>query len=125
MIRRVNIRWQLTLWFAAAMAVLLVGRSFWIYYMMERRLATIADAELNAKLDALNDVLRNAAEPRELRAALEHYADNQRDLQIEIIAPDRSLYFQSRTAAPPSAESARHLRTDMANRRHETTVSDE
>lgn len=124
MIRRVNIRWRLTLWFAAAMAVLLVGRSFWIYYMMERRLATIADAELNAKLDALNDVLQKKAEPEELRTALERYADNQRDLQIEILAPDRSVFFRSRTAAPSSTNTAHRLRINTPDRRYETKVSD-
>ena len=124
MIQRMNIRWRLTLWFAAAMTVLLVGRSFWIYYMMERRLAVIADAELNAKLDALNGVLQKSAGPAELRTALERYADNQLDLQIEITSPDRTVFFQSRTASPTSTDNTPHFPADTANRRYETHVSD-
>ncbi|MBS0207063.1 MAG: heavy metal sensor histidine kinase [Planctomycetes bacterium] len=125
MIRRVNIRWRLTLWFAAAMTVLLVGRSFWIYFMMERRLATIADVELNAKFDALNDVLEQAGSPEELQGALARFADNQRDLQIEIVSSDRRVLF--RTPEPAPATTLRPSRAQMSNasRRYETRISGE
>ena len=122
MIRRVNIRWRLTLWFAAAMTVMLVGRSFWIYYMMERRLAIIADAELTTKLDILNDVVNKSNNSADLKAALEHFADNQRDLQLEIIDSDHSVFFQSRSSAPATTKPL-NQRLDTAHRRYETNTS--
>lgn len=125
MIRRVNIRWRLTFWFAAAMTALLVGRSFWIYFMMERRLATIADVELNARLDALKDVLDQAKDSSQLKTALQQYADNQRDLQIEIIASDRTVFFQSHAAATPRAEKSYRLQKESSDRGHQTNVTAE
>ncbi len=125
MIRRLNIRWRLTLWFAAAMAVLLVVRSFWIYHMMERRLATIADVELSARLDALEDLLQKKMKPEEVRASLERYADNQRDLQIEITNSHRDILFRSATSSPAGAAKVSSERPQTADRQYETNLSPE
>jgi two-component system heavy metal sensor histidine kinase CusS len=124
MIRRVNIRWRLTLWFAAAMSILLIGRSFWIYYMMERRLTTIADSELNAKLDSLMDLIQKSADSEVMSASLQRFADNQRDLQIEVVAENQSVTFQSQSAVPSSVEQIDRPPRDQSIRRYETTVSD-
>lgn len=122
---RLNIRWRLTLWFAAAMAALLVGRSFWIYFMMERRLATIADAELDAKLDALEDLIRKASDSTELQIVLERYADNQRELKIDVLDSGRNVLFQSRAMVPSDTRKVQSAPSDTDQRRHETNVSDE
>lgn len=123
MIRRLNIRWRLTLWFAAAMAVLLVVRSFWIYHMMERRLATIADVELSSRLDALEDLLKKQTKPEEIKASLERYADNQRDLQIEILNSNQKVLFRSAAGSPASLEKVSHTRPETTARQFETNLS--
>jgi two-component system heavy metal sensor histidine kinase CusS len=118
MIRRLNIRWRLTLWFAAAMTVLLVGRSFWIYFMMDRRLTLITDAELDAKLDALEDALQSTSGMAELKEALARYADNQRNLQISIVTADREVVFRTDPKTSAAAAQSRNARSGKPARQH-------
>ncbi|MDB5387117.1 MAG: cusS 2 [Planctomycetaceae bacterium] len=123
MIRRLNIRWRLTFWFAAAMTVLLVIRSFWIYHMMERRLATITDVELNAKIDALEDLLRKKFELKDVKTSLERYADNQRDLQIEIESSEQDVLFRSHPGSQIGVDKVRNIQPDTTGRQYATNLS--
>ena len=91
--RRLNIRWRLTLWFGAAMMVLLVVRSFWIYFLMDWRLTAVTDARLNANLNTLESAIQTADDRNELAAALKKYARRHGDLEIQIVGPDAKASF--------------------------------
>lgn len=106
--RRLNIRWRLTLWFAAAMTALLVVRSFWIYFMMERRLTATVDVELNLELEALENAIRSSAGRAELTRILEQYSATHRSHEIAIYTSDQEVLFRGPEAvSAPAAKSRR------------------
>lgn len=123
MIRRLNIRWRLTFWFATAMTTLLLVRSFWIYHMMERRLATIADVELSAKIGVLEDILKKNTKLEDVKQSIERYADNQPDTQIQITASDNQVLFRSEASYQSGIESVYPKHPDTPRRQYETTHS--
>ncbi len=119
--RRLNIRWRLTLWFGAAMLAILVVRSLWIYNMMERRLIARTDMELDIELDSLKSSCQTASNREELRHVVEAYSNNVREWEIRVLDSSSDLLFESSITNPPvpkkpSRESPR------ANRRY-TTVN--
>ncbi|MBS0261257.1 MAG: heavy metal sensor histidine kinase [Planctomycetes bacterium] len=122
---RLNIRWRLTLWFAAAMTVLLIGRSFWIYFMMERRLETITDAELDARFDVLADQLRQAQDSAEWKALLARFAESQRDLQIEVVDSEQQELFRREAAGSTHGEARHSSGAGQLSRTHTTRIQDD
>lgn len=125
MMRRVNIRWRLTLWFCAAMTALLLVRSFWIYFMMERQLAIVADAELDLALDSLADDIRAAPDRESLRQALERYALDHRDLKIEVLSAEQGIVFQGPTERLTPAVKSRKRIESTGNRRYATQMAND
>ena len=51
--RRLSIRWRLTLWYGAVLSVILIGFSGAVYLLMQRHLLTLTDAALSEELDEL------------------------------------------------------------------------
>lgn len=92
--RRLNIRWRLTLWFGAAMTALLVVRSFWIYFMLEQRLTANTDYELLLDLRNLEEHLAAATGLEEMRQILDQHAASRRDLGFTVYTSQRELFFQ-------------------------------
>ncbi len=121
--RRLNIRWRLTLWFGAAMMLLLLIRSFWIYFLMDWRLTAVIDARLNANLDALESQVGNASDRKELVAALEKYATRHGDLEIKIAAPDQNVLFVSPAETDTLPTSFEKLWHSQPGRRHLTKTN--
>lgn len=97
---RLNIRWRLTFWFGAAMMVLLVIRSFWIYFVMDWRLTTTTDSRLNSELNSLEAQLQPAPGREELLEILNRYATRHSDLKLEVRASDKKILYRG----PPKAE---------------------
>jgi heavy metal sensor kinase len=92
-VRRLNIRWRLTLWFGAAMTILLLVRSVWIYLVMDQRLTVAIDDSLNADFDSLESQLRTAAGLDEIQSALERYSNRRRELAIDVRRPNGNSIF--------------------------------
>ena len=51
--RRLSIRWRLTLWYGAVLSVILIGFSVAVYLLMQRHLLALTDATLREELDEL------------------------------------------------------------------------
>lgn len=107
MIHRLNIRWRLTLWFGAAMILLLVGRSFWIYHMMERHMMLSTDADLDLRYDVLSQEIGQASDLSELAHALQNYAANNRELDVEVTGPHNEVLLRSNRESPSSKMKSR------------------
>ena len=56
--RRLSIRWRLTLWYGAVLSAILVGFCTAVYLLMERQLLSLTDATLREELDALVDLVQ-------------------------------------------------------------------
>ena len=56
--RRLSIRWRLTLWYGAVLLVILIGSSGAVYLLMQRHLLTLNDSTLREELDELTDEVR-------------------------------------------------------------------
>jgi two-component system heavy metal sensor histidine kinase CusS len=54
-VRRLTIRWRLTLWYGTVLSVILAGFSGAVYLLMQRHLLTLTDAALSEELDELAD----------------------------------------------------------------------
>jgi heavy metal sensor kinase len=52
-VRRLSIRWRLTLWYGAVLSVILIGFGVAVYLLMQRHLLALSDAALNEELDEL------------------------------------------------------------------------
>jgi len=91
--RRLNIRWRLTLWFGAAMVILLVVRTFWIYFMLEQRLTARTDSELDAELEALQQDIQQSPDRSQLQQTLERHAAGRRDLGVDVLTPEGQQLF--------------------------------
>ena len=53
--RRLSIRWRLTLWYGAVLLLILIGSSGAVYLLMQRHLLTLNDSALWEELDELTD----------------------------------------------------------------------
>jgi two-component system heavy metal sensor histidine kinase CusS len=120
--RRLNIRWRLTLWFGAAMTALLVVRSFWIYFMMERRLTATTDIELNLELAALEDEIRSSSSQEQVRRILEQYTATHRGQELRVVAPQQQIVFQSPDAMTSQTAKARPAVESKSGPRSATSV---
>ena len=56
--RRLSIRWRLTLWYGTVLSVILAGFSGAVYLLMERHLLTLTDAAISEELAELADESR-------------------------------------------------------------------
>jgi two-component system heavy metal sensor histidine kinase CusS len=57
-VRRLSIRWRLTLWYGAVLLVILIGFSGAVYVLMQRHLLTLNDSALREELDELTAEVR-------------------------------------------------------------------
>jgi two-component system, OmpR family, heavy metal sensor histidine kinase CusS len=58
--RRLSIRWRLTLWYGAVLSTVLVGFSVAVYVLMHRHLLALTDSALREELDELGDEVERA-----------------------------------------------------------------
>ena len=56
--RRLTIRWRLTLWYGAVLLIILIGFSGAVYLLMQRHLLTLNDSALREELGELTDEVR-------------------------------------------------------------------
>ena len=64
--RRLSIRWRLTLWYGTVLSVILAGFSGAVYLLMQRHLLTLTDAALSEELAELADEVRRVESPSRL-----------------------------------------------------------
>ncbi|MBI1314979.1 HAMP domain-containing protein [bacterium] len=125
--RRLNIRWRLTLWFGAAMILLLLIRSFWIYFIMDWRTTLHTDSQLNLDISAISTQLRTADDRSQLVQALNQYVMRHAAAEVKVKGPDNSVIFSyapgqdvrspSSTKEPQGHEKWAHFTTETPNGR--------
>jgi heavy metal sensor kinase len=69
--KRLNVRWRLTLWYGAVLTVILVGFGACVFVMMQRHLLARTDFELDEELTELALEVRLATSDEDLREQLE------------------------------------------------------
>ncbi len=104
--------------------VLLVVRSFWIYFLMDWRLTAVTDARLNANLDTLESTIRKANSRNKLVAALEKYATRHGDLEIQIAGPDQKPLFVSPAEIDTLPTFYEKLWNSRPDRQHLTKINE-
>jgi heavy metal sensor kinase len=116
------------------MMVLLVVRSFWIYFIMDWRVTTRADSRLNAELNALETQLDSASSREELRRVLDRYADRHGDLNLEVVAPGRQVLYRgppkaddvelSTEGSQPGSKKRSHITRHTSDGRHRAVIAE-
>lgn len=107
------------------MTVLLLVRSFWIYFMMEGRLTAATDFGLDLELETLNQEVRAASGQAELNQVLERHAANRRDLGIKVLTAEEKVLFHRPSENQGSATRTNHAVGKKMNPGHTTTMSPE
>ena len=69
--KRLNVRWRLTLWYGAVLTAILVGFGACVYVMMQRHLLARTDFELDEELTELALEVRLAKDDEDLQEQLE------------------------------------------------------
>lgn len=122
--RRLNIRWRLTLWFGIAMIVLLVIRSFWIYFVMDWRLTSVTDARLNSDLGIIETLIHDASNREQVLESLELFAGRHGDLDIGVFTPANRPLFRHAPVAEPPLATPRSRNGNGPRRNHFTMLKD-
>ena len=70
--RRLSIRWRLTLWYGAVLSAILVGFSGAVYLLMHHHLLALTDAALREELAELADEVGRSRGPAESAPRARH-----------------------------------------------------
>jgi two-component system heavy metal sensor histidine kinase CusS len=117
-LRRLNIRWRLTLWFGVAMIVLLLIRSYWIYHVMDSRLVDATDAQLAADLQLIERYVHSAKSQDEVREFLDRFSMRHGDMEIFVRGPDGQLLYQGSSGEDWPEEELNGQPLDGSDLRH-------
>jgi two-component system, OmpR family, heavy metal sensor histidine kinase CusS len=82
--RRLSIRWRLTLWYGAVLSVILLGFCAAVYLLMERHLLSLTDATLREELDELGAEVVRAGSLAELPAGLSLRFPGQEGYELQV-----------------------------------------
>ncbi len=82
--RRLSIRWRLTLWYGAVLSAILVGFCAAVYLLMERQLLSLTDATLREELDELGAEVARAGSLIELPAVLALRFPSQEGYELQV-----------------------------------------
>ncbi len=64
--RRLSIRWRLTLWYGIVLSAILIGFSVAVYLLMQRHLLSLTEAAMREELDEVADEVKRATSLSEL-----------------------------------------------------------
>ena len=93
--RRLSIRWRLTLWYGAVLSMILIGFSVAVYLMMQRHLLALTDATLREELDELAAEVKRAEDLSNLRQILESRFPVQEGYELQVGAVTGEPLFRS------------------------------
>jgi heavy metal sensor kinase len=83
-VRRLSIRWRLTLWYGAVLSVILLGFCAAVYLLMERQLLSLTDAMLREELDELGAEVARAGSRAELSSVLALRFPGQEGYELQV-----------------------------------------
>ncbi len=98
--RRLSIRWRLTLWYGAVLSVILLGFCGAVYLLMERHLLALTDATLREELDELATEVSRAKSLADLPAHLGLRFPDQEGYQLQVATLDGEALFRSAGIGP-------------------------
>ena len=94
--RRLSIRWRLTLWYGTVLALILIGFSGAVYLLMQRHLLTLTDAALSEELDELADEVRRVKALAGLPEALRMRFPGHEGYELQVRTGSGEPVFRSR-----------------------------
>ena len=94
--RRLSIRWRLTLWYGAVLSVILIGFSGAVYLLMQRHLLTLTDSALREELDELSDEVRRVRSLASCRQCLALRFPGQEGYELQVGTLAGEPLFRSR-----------------------------
>jgi two-component system, OmpR family, heavy metal sensor histidine kinase CusS len=94
-VRRLSIRWRLTLWYGTVLSILLFGFSAAVYLLMERHLLTLTDAALSEELAELAAEVRRVKDVATLPRALEVQFPGQEGYELQVRSDIGQPLFRS------------------------------
>jgi two-component system heavy metal sensor histidine kinase CusS len=93
---RLPIRWRLSLWYGAVLAIVLAGFGGAVYGMMRSHMIARTDAALFDELSEVEDEIGHAKTREELQRQLERRFGNDANNEYQIAQPDGQFAFRSR-----------------------------
>lgn len=109
--KRLNVRWRLTLWYGAVLTLILVGFGACVYVMMQRHLLSRTDFELDEELTELALEVRLATSDEDLREQLERrfFRHASFDFQVSRLGSPplfRSEHLQAAALPAPNGDAS-------------------
>jgi heavy metal sensor kinase len=96
MMPRLTIRWRMTLWYGAVLAIVLVSFSAALYLTMRQHLAARADRELSDELVEVRQEIEEANSLSELQQRLHRRFDNDASIDFEVRGSSGDTIFRSK-----------------------------
>lgn len=93
--RRLSIRWRLTLWYGIVLSVILAGFSGAVYLLMQRHLLTLTDAALSEELAELADEVRRVESRSSLSGNLRMRFPGHEGYELEVRTMTGQPLFRS------------------------------
>jgi heavy metal sensor kinase len=120
--KRLNVRWRLTLWYGAVLTAILVGFGACVYFMMQRHLLARTDFELDEELTELALEVRLSKDDEDLREQLQRrfFRHASFDFQVSRLGSPplfRSEQLQDAALPVPDHDSDDSLATVSETRR--------
>jgi two-component system, OmpR family, heavy metal sensor histidine kinase CusS len=94
-VRRLSIRWRLTLWYGTVLSVILAGFSGAVYLLMERHLLTLSDAALSEELAELADEIGRIESYASLPEVLRTRFPGHEGYELQVRTVTGELLFRS------------------------------
>jgi two-component system, OmpR family, heavy metal sensor histidine kinase CusS len=94
-VRRLSIRWRLTLWYGTVLSVILAGFSGAVYLLMERHLLTLTDAALSEELAELADEIKRIESYSSLPGILRTRFPGHEGYELQVRTAVGELLFRS------------------------------
>jgi two-component system heavy metal sensor histidine kinase CusS len=94
-VRRLSIRWRLSLWYGAVLTVILIGFSVAVYLLMQRHLLALSDAALREELDELTAEIKKIENLPSLPAILASRFPDQDGYELQVRTAAGEPLFRS------------------------------
>jgi two-component system, OmpR family, heavy metal sensor histidine kinase CusS len=99
-VRRLSIRWRLTLWYGAVLSVILLSFCGAVYLLTEHHLLALTDATLREELDELASEVSRAESLADLKAHLSLRFPDQEGYQLQVATLEGEPLFRSAGIGP-------------------------
>lgn len=101
--KRINVRWRLTLWYGAVLTGIVIGFGACVYGLMSRHLVSRTDFELDEELQELQVEVQLAQDEPQLRDQLQTRFYHHLAFDFQVCRLDGSVLFRSERAEQSAA----------------------